>query len=433
MSERVGGAVDPGDVDATVVLPTPGRKRSQYAPSLDRQAAPADLSKLGGLNPLIEAANPILAVVPQVRHALRHPDPAGLRARLREQIDSFERSARAESVPEERVLNARFALCALLDDSASATPWGRDWATQGLLADLHGEAGGADKFFVLLDQMTGAPAKHLELLEFFYVCLALGFEGKYRGGEGGRQALTQTRAKLHAILAQQRPQASAELSGRWQGVAVPARRLPGALALWAAASGCVLVLAAIYLGYSVSLGALSDPVARQIAQLKPVPLAGRPASAAQTTPAAIPSAPGPLARELAAEIARGEIAVSDAGGASQIVLNSDQLFGSGSARLNSTLHPVILRIAAALDKIPGSIVITGHTDDVPIRSARFPSNWELSTERARSVVALMGSKLREPARLRAEGLADSEPLAPNDGPSNRAKNRRVAILLRGAP
>jgi type VI secretion system protein ImpK len=427
MSAGVQEPVGAGDADATVVLPTPGRKRSQYAPALDRQATAADLAKLGGLNPLVEAANPLLAAVPQIRHALRHPDPGGLRARLREQIESFERGARAAGVPEDRLFVARHALCALLDDSAAATPWGRDWATQGLLADLHGEASGAEKFFVLLEQMTGDSGKYLELLEFFYVCLALGFEGRYRGGEGGRQALTQIRARLHGILVQQRPQPGAELSGRWQGAAAPARRVPGVLALWAAGSVCALALAAIYLGYSISLGALSDPVARRIAGLKPVPLAGLP-----TAPATKSAATGPLTRELAAEIARGEIAVSDAGGGSLIVLKSDELFGSGSARLNAALHAVILRIAGALDGIPGTIVITGHTDDVPIRTARFPSNWELSTERARSVVALMASKLRQPARLRAEGVADSEPVAPNDGPANRAKNRRVAILLRTA-
>jgi type VI secretion system protein ImpK len=75
-------------------------------------------------------------------------------------------------------------------------------------------------------------------------------------------------------------------------------------------------------------------------------------------------------------------------------------------------------------------VVTGHTDDVPIRTARYPSNWELSTERARSVVGLMAAKLRQPARLRAEGLADSDPIAPNDGAANRARNRRVEIILR---
>jgi type VI secretion system protein ImpK len=416
------------DADATVVLPTPGRKRSQYAPSLDRQAAAADLARLGGLNPLVEAANPLLAAVPQIRHALRHPDPAGLRARLREQIDGFERSARAASEPEEQLFVARYALCALLDDSAAATPWGRDWATQGLLSELHGEASGAEKFFTLLEPMLAEPGKYLELLEFFYVCLALGFEGKYRGGEGGRQALTQARTRLYGVLTAQRPQGSAELAGRWQGVALPARRLPGALAIWAAACGAALVLAGVYFGYSVSLGALSDPVARQLALLKPVPLAGSAVSVAEARPAA----PSALTQALAAEIGRGEIAVSDWGGASLITLKSDELFAPGSARLNAELHPLILRIAGALDDIPGMIVITGHSDDRPIRSARFPSNWELSTERARSVVALMASMLRDPARLRAEGVADSEPVAPNDSAANRARNRRVAILFRNA-
>ena len=104
------------------------------------------------------------------------------------------------------------------------------------MAELHGEASGADKFFALLEQMSAEPAGYFELLEFFYVCLALGFEGKYRSGEGGRQALTQARTRLYELLSQHRPQAPAELSGRWRGALVPARRVPGALALWAAGS-----------------------------------------------------------------------------------------------------------------------------------------------------------------------------------------------------
>jgi type VI secretion system protein ImpK len=187
-----------------------------------------------------------------------------------------------------------------------------------------------------------------------------------------------------------------------------------------------LLAAGAYLGYSFSLGALSDPVARQIAQLKPV------APGATTAVAGTPAAPNALAQALAAEIGRGELAIADVSGGNLIVLKSDELFGSGSAQLNAALHPMIERIADALNKVPGAIVVTGHTDDLPIRRARFPSNWELSTERARSVVALMQARLREPARLRAEGIADSEPVAPNDNAANRARNRRVAILLRTA-
>ena len=140
-----------------------------------------------------------------------------------------------------------------------------------------------------------------------------------------------------------------------------------------------------------------------------------------------------LAEQLKAEIERGEIAVTDAALMSGIVIRSDRLFASGSARLEPAIEPVVLRVAEALERVPGTIVVTGHTDDVPIRTARFPSNWELSTERANSVVKLMAGKLKDPARLRAEGLADSAPAAANDSAANRARNRRVEIILRSAP
>src|ERR1043165_990209 len=186
MSEGVHHAA-PGDGDTTVVLPTPGRSPGQFrfAPSLDRYATAADLAALGGLNPLIASANPILDAVPQIRHALRHPDPAGLRVRLRGQLDRFERSALAAGIAEDRRFVARYALCAVLDDAAGATPWGREWQHNGLLAELHGDSSG-DKFFALLDPMIAQPRQYRELLELFYICLALGYEGRYRGGEGGR-------------------------------------------------------------------------------------------------------------------------------------------------------------------------------------------------------------------------------------------------------
>lgn len=422
MSERLN---DAQDAEATVALPTPGRRRTPYSHLLDRQAAPADLSALGGLSELVSAANPILAAVPQIRHALRHPDPVSLRVRLREQVGAFERVARAAGVPAELLAAARFALCALLDDSAGATPWGREWSGRGLLAEIEGETGGGEKFFALLDRAMAEPAKSRELLEFLYICLALGFEGRYRTGEGGRQALAQVRAKAYEALAAQRPGGASELSPHWRGAGVRARRVPGALAVWAVASACALLLAALYFGYSVALGSRSDPVARELARLKPVPLAGLPAAVG-----AKPSAGPGLAQQLAEAIGRREVSVAGVPGGVLIVLHSDELFASGSARLAQALHPVIERVAGALDGLPGTIVVTGHTDDVPIRTARYPSNWELSTERARSVVALMAAKLARPERLRAEGLADSHPIAPNDGAASRAKNRRVEIMLR---
>ena len=421
-----GPANEPADADATIVLPTPGKRRAgPFAAYLDRQATAADLSALGGLNPLIEAANPLLAAVPQIRHALRHPDPAGLRARLRAQVESFERSARAAALPDAHIDAALFALCALLDDSAQATPWGRGWASLG--AELRNETRAGERFFALLEELSAHPEANAELLEFFYVCLSLGFEGRYRaGGEGGRLALMQTRVRLFETLQRVKPRSSVELSANWRGAQTRARRVPGPLALWGAASACVLLLAALYFGYSVTLGQRSDPVLRELARLKAVPVAAPVARAAKQAPPMHPV----QTRALMDALGEKDIDISEVAGGSMIVLRSDRLFASGSARLDSALHPLIIRIADKLDSLPGVIVVAGHTDDVPIRTARFPSNFDLSTERAKSVSALMATRLKDRSRLRAEGVGDAEPLVPNDNAANRARNRRVSIILR---
>ena len=425
----VRAAAEP-DPDATIAIPTPGRRRDAdpvelpSAPPAGREAAAADLGALGGLNTLVAAANPVLAVVPQIRHALRHSDPEGLRTSLRESLDAFERDARAAGHGEEVVSDASCALCALLDESAASTPWGASWAKQGLLAERHAGASGGEYFLELLEKRTVDPAANLALLEFLYVCLALGFEGRFRDTANGGEDLVALRGKLLGQIRAQHAPYDGELSAHWRGVTLPATRSSGGLALWAAGSGAALFLSVLYTALSFSLGSLSDPVARDLAQLKAPELAVAGAAAGAATPR--------ISEQLTAEIERGEVAVTDAAGLSTIVIRGDRLFASGSARLESGVEPVILRVAEALDRVPGTIVIAGHTDDVPIRTARFPSNWELSTARAVSVVNLIAGKLKEPARLRAEGLADSAPVAPNDSAANRARNRRVTIILRGA-
>jgi len=424
---------DEPDPEATIAIPTPGRRREPEAlalpaaPAAGSTAAPADIDGLGGLNSLVAAANPVLAAVAQIRQAFKHPDPQGLRLSLLKRIDAFETAARAAGANDATVVAASFALCALVDESAAATPWGTDWAAAGLLRQRHGGQGGAEEFFQLLEANAADPARNQELLEFFLICLALGFEGPYRQQADGRKALTGIRGKLLEQLRGLRPPRDGELSGHWRGVQAPERRPAGALGFWVAGSAVALLLAALYIGYAVSLGGLSDPVARELAQLRAVPEPPQARQAARSLP--LPD----IAGQLAAEIGRGEVAVTDATGMSTIVIRSDRLFASGSARLETGIEPVVLRVAAALDQVPGIILVTGHTDDVPIRTARFPSNWELSTERAASVVTLMAGKLKDPARLRAEGLADSSPAVANDSAANRARNRRVEIILRSAP
>lgn len=105
-------------------------------------------------------------------------------------------------------------------------------------------------------------------------------------------------------------------------------------------------------------------------------------------------------------------------------------FGSGSARLDSGFHEVMARITEVLAKKPGEITVAGHTDNIPISTGRFRSNWELSSARA---VTVLHSMLRNrdiaEDRVVVQGLADTKPLVENNSPANRAKNRRVEMIL----
>lgn len=103
---------------------------------------------------------------------------------------------------------------------------------------------------------------------------------------------------------------------------------------------------------------------------------------------------------------------------------------SGSAQLDKGFIEVMERIGKAVAKSPGNVIVAGHTDNIPISTARFRSNWELSSARAVTVVhELLRNRDIDPARVMIEGHADSRPLVPNDNSANRAINRRVEVIL----
>jgi type VI secretion system protein ImpK len=420
----------PVDPDATVMVPTPGRRRPapQAAEAAAARQADAalttDVGALSGLNPLVALANGLLALVPQIRSSVSHPDPAGFREMLVRQLSAFEEAAAKRGIKPETVLVARYALCTLIDEAVSSTPWGvnAQWMRESLLVTFYRETGGGEKFFLLLNKMAEQPGANIDLLEFFYACLALGFQGRFRVIEGGKAQLEQTRERLYELIRRQRSHEDTDLSVRWKGIETKPRRISGPLVLWLSMSACALALAAVYLAYLFSLAAESSEVKSELAQMK-VKLAVE-----RTAPARV-VAPR-LSAFLADEIAKGLVAVYEDEHVSVVTIPGDGLFGSGSAAIDRRYEATFARVAQALNGVPGPVIVTGHTDNKPIRTARFPSNWELSTERAKSVVKVMSPSMADPARLSAEGMADSDPVAPNDTEENRRRNRRVMVILK---
>jgi type VI secretion system protein ImpK len=394
------------------------------------EAVVTDLPPHASLNPLVQAAAPLLSAAPRLRAMVRHPNPAVLRESLVEAIKRFEAGARAQNLPNEQIVAARYVLCTLLDESASSTPWGGSgaWSSQSLLVQFHNEGWGGEKVFQLLTRLAESPAQHRNLLELVYMALSLGFEGRYKVMDQGRAQLDSVRERLAQIIREQAGPAERSLSPQWQGVAAAPQRLRDGLPIWVLAALAALLLVLVFVALRLSLNVQTDTVFNALQGLD-AGVAKAPLAVATPVPTAPP--PPRLAQLLQSDIAAGSVKVLDLADRSVVTVHGDALFDPGSADVSSASKPLFARIAAALNQVPGQVLVAGHTDSQPIRSLRFPSNWHLSKERAQSVRDLLATAV-QPVRLSAEGRADTEPVADNSTAEGRAQNRRVEIVLRAA-
>ncbi len=422
-----------GGGDRTVLLPTPGgrpRPLGSNPPTTPppRGAdtySPSTLSSgllSSGVNPLVAAAGPLFALASQLLVTAAHGHLASLADQVTLQIRTFETTAHSSGERDEVIVQARYALCTLLDEIVLNTPWGAEsaWARETLLIRFHREASGGEKFFRILEQAMREPAGQLHLIEFLYICMALGLEGRFKVQQDGHRQLQKVMDETYETIRRQRGDFERELSPSWRGAQDQRVKLARYLPLWAVAAIAAGVLLLIYVGFLYRLNALSDPVASQIATLgteqEPMP---------ERRPAA-PVKRATLAILLASDIKEGLVEVQDLDDRSSVMLWG--LFPSGEAVVPDEQHGLLNRVAQALAQFPGRVDVRGHTDNQPVRTLRFPDNWTLSQRRAETVRQLLTTVLPSP-RVSSEGLGDSQPLVSNDSAANRAINRRVEIVL----
>ncbi len=416
-----------GGADRTIIMPTPGG-RGPVGP-VPRAAAPMEAAETkavqSGLNPLVAVANPLLNLVPTIRSSASHPDPEGLRNQLVRSIKEFEERARRTGIAPEKIVAARYLLCTLLDEAVTSTPWGGSgmWARQSLLVTFHNESYGGEKVFQLLAKLAQQPRDNRDVLELIHVVLAFGFEGRYRVLDNGRSQLDSIRERLTQLLRKERGSFERELSPHWQGSGEKRSRLMFSMPLWVVFAVAGALLLGVYLVLLHLLNGYSHPISVAIHQIRVTPLAAR---AAPPIPASVPPR---LAAFLPDDIAQQRLTVRDEPTRSVVIFRGDGLFAPGSAVVLPGFEPVIGRVGRALANLPGRVTIAGHTDDRPIASPRFPSNFHLSQERARAVMNMLAANGVPANRIRAEGRGEAEPIASNSTPENRALNRRVEITL----
>ena len=449
---------EPDDAEKTVIKPNPGGRRTLAAtapvqpatpvqqpesqqsgvgipaPSGGTAAEPTIEQGMTGMNRINAAASTLFSLVSRIRNRAQHMEADKLRRSVVAEVRNFENASLQAGIDAQDVKIARYAICATLDDVVLNTPWGgqSSWAQQSMVGTFHKETVGGDRFYDLLARLEKEPGKNIDLLEFLYMCLSLGFEGRLRVEQNGSDKHLQIRAGLARIIRGQRGLVEKDLSPHWKGLEIPHKVLSIWKPVWITSAAVAVVLTGMFLALSYMLNSSTE---RFLGQMSVLDSNQQVAELFRRAPP--PPPPPPPTKEqitrvegfLESEIDEELVELFQDNQTITVRIAGSGMFGSGSDSLQPTFDLPLSRVAAALNDQEGPVIIVGHSDNVPIKSSRFPSNMHLSLARAESVMRTLAARLDDPSRLRAEGRAEQHPIASNDTREGRAKNRRIEIVL----
>lgn len=153
-------------------------------------------------NLLVASASGLLTLAGRLRQYPVLTNASGLQDELKHEILSLETQAKHYGYSVETIRIARYILCATLDEILLSATWDEEniWLQESLLADLEGDSSGDERFFLILERLLDHPKRHMHLLELIYICLSLGFEGKYRGNSEGRKQLDDRIDELYDLI-----------------------------------------------------------------------------------------------------------------------------------------------------------------------------------------------------------------------------------------
>lgn len=244
--------------------PAAGRFGAPLPDALHWQPDAAPVSALE--NPLLAASRELISVMAQLSTDTEGRDPLPFRDWAALQIQRFERQCAQQDLNEEIRFYARYVLCTALDELVIKTPWGGDglWSRQSLLSQFHGETGGGERFFQLLEYVQQAPARNLHLLELMYVCMGLGFEGKYHLDPRGHVQLDSIRDNLFHLIRLQKGEPERDLSPHWQRVVKQRNKLARYFPLWVVAAVMGVMLLGTFSGFTYLLAEKSRQVTERL-------------------------------------------------------------------------------------------------------------------------------------------------------------------------
>ena len=374
-------------------------------------------------NPLIEAAKPVLILANSMQQTTSQLSTDSLINKFSLLINNFEENAEKNGAKYDAIQAAKYCLCTFVDELAVRAGWADEtWSKNSLLVSFYDETWGGERFFEIIQNLKQDSDKNIDLIEFMYLCLQFGYKGKYQVLNNGEFEIDKIKRDLLALIHSKRPDQTVNLFKHNPIITnniQRKRRL--AIPLWVVGVLGAVALGVGYFTMQWSLGDKFNTASIKVNSLK-LPSAITKQQDAQNTVRLRPL--------LENEIARKLVSVEDFQDRSTVTILGDGLFESGSAQIQDQYYPVLAAVSQALDSVEGQIIVTGYTDNQPIQSLNFPSNWHLSQARADAVKEILLNYVKNGGtRIRSEGRGSTDPVAPNDTLENRAKNRRVEITL----
>lgn len=425
-------------MEQTIIKPTPGGRPNLKQPDVKPVDSTVVISKSPeivnndsvvafGLNPILAEANGILSMVGQIRSTASHSDVLFLKETLAQKLRDYENRLRQHNVESETIDTARYCLCCSIDEAVLNTHWGSQstWSHDSLLSSFYSSSQGGEAFFKHLDNALSQPESQLDLLELMYVCLSLGFVGQYRLEKNGLDNHRRLRKQIMSILKSYGRGTAKEMSANIDKRTLTGSQMSERAPLWVVCSVTSAILVCVFMYLSYDLNSASN---RTFSNLVNLIQPDRQVSSAELESKVQPVADR-ISMYLATEMNKGLVTVEALPDRVRISLKAQDLFESGSADVVAYIQPVVSKIARTLEATEGKILVTGHTDDNPIFTSKYPSNWHLSLARATAMSDQLIANSGLEGRVLPEGLGDARPLVENTSSDNRALNRRIEIDL----
>ncbi|MGR3794174.1 type IVB secretion system protein IcmH/DotU [Vannielia sp. SX4] len=403
--------------------------------SLDAALSAKTSGMSADANPIVASAASLLVLFGRLRSQVVDMHAVPLMQHVTEEIEAFEEKMLEHGVDQTDALIAKYCVCGTADDIVQNLP-GTDrgvWLQYSMSARFFNKRTAGVGFFQEVDKALQNPIHKYHLLELMLICMQLGFEGQYRAMQGGDVKLAQIKRGVYEALRRVKSRGDDDISPRWKGIELAARRSFTKVPVWAYAILASAILAGGYFGMRLMLTSEGYELTENMRNLHPREMIELVRRDRVVTPPPLPPAPPDTSqfdRLKEAFAGNDAITVEIKGDFIIVKLDNSILFDSGKADVKEDFVPLGEEIAQVLEDEPGPIRFIGHTDSDKLSGrGKYKNNFELSVARAKSVAGVITPLLSNGDRVEVDGRGEDEPIASNDTSEGKALNRRVEIMI----